>query len=923
MIKRILLLILAFTAVLVSCPFVTAEENFTENYNAYLKTYEDVNFISEEILIDTSDSAEFCEEEQSQTFEFSSEFAGYCHIEAEYGPVANPDGTTPSVSVALNDTIPFTEADSIELKWKWKNGKTEVDERGNEIQPDMIMIEETLKNILIDPSGRQNEPLKFLLKEGSNKITVTVHTGKFKLNSLRFFAPKSVKKYSDIQKEYKQKGYKDAKDFSLKFEAEDADLLSDSSLTSDYDKGNAATSPNNPLLLQYNIISGDKFNSAGQWLMWEFTPEASGLYEISFRARQNDKSGFSSTRRIYINDETPFEECKTVDFRYDSDWYIKTFGDETPYKFYFEKGKTYKIKVEGTAGTLADITLDIDDLVYDLNTLYRSVIMVAGTSVDNYRDYQLDIAIPDFFKTVADLKTRMEKTVETLKERNSGKSGSELTALQSLINRLELVEDDADLLARTSASFKNDIQSLSAWNQDAKSQPLDIDYMMVHSPDYKLPKANAPFFKSIGYTVLRLLYSFADDYGVVGEIHEKEDSISVWIGTGREQLSIFKKLVDNRFVPENQINVNVSIISTDIRNAVLAGTAPDVALFISGDLPVNLALRDAVCDLKKFDGFSESQERFDDSAMLPFMYNGGCYALPVTETYNMLFVRTDIFEELEIEIPKTWEEFYQVATVIQRNNLEVGIPSDIGMFATLLFQNGGEFFSSDLTQTGFNSEAAIEAFKTWTGLFSKYGFPLTYNFYNRFSSGEMPLGIADYSQYLMLKEASPEIAGRWIMTTVPGTLRDDGTIDNTISISVANGTGTNPGLSQSVAAAVIFEQSEKKQDAWKLIDWFTSDEIQADYGRDIEATLGTISRYTTANINAFNSLAWTKSEKALLSSQRENIKGINEIPGNYSVTREIINAFRGVVYENSNPTDTLHRYNIKINKEIERKANAE
>ncbi len=920
MAKKIVLLALAVIMLFTACPYASAEE-YNAAYKDYIADNESINWISEEIVIDTA-AIEFTSEEQSVSFDIYNVTEGYCNIEFTYSPIEDSEDMTPQIGLSLNGEIPFTEADGIELKWLWENGKKITDKRGNEIQPDMLLVNKQVKNTLIDPSGRQNDPLKFKIPAGEVKLTVTVHNGKFRLDGIRLYAPESIISYSELQKEYEKKGYKNATDAHKVFEAENADLLSDSSLTSDYDKGNAATSPNDPFLLQYNIISGDKFNSAGQWIMWEFTPEESGLYEISFRARQNDKSGFSSTRRIYINGKTPFSECKTVNFDYAADWMIKTVGGDEPYKFYFEKGKTYEIKLEGTAGTLAEITLDIDDLVYDLNSLYRSVIMVAGTSVDNYRDYQLDIAIPDFFKTVKDLRKRMESLIETLKERNSGKSGSSLTALQSLVNRLKLVEDDADLLARTANSFKSDVGSLSAWNQDAKSQPLDVDYMIVHSPDYKLPKAKAGFFKSLGYGARRLLYSFADDYGVVGETYDDENSISVWIGAGREQLSIFKKLVDNSFVPEYKINVNVSLISTDIRNAVLAGTAPDAAIFISGDLPVNLAMRDAVVDLSKFEGFSETQKRFNRSAIIPFEYNGGCFALPVTETFNMLFVRTDIFDELEIEIPKTWDEFYQVSTVIQRNNLEVGIPSNIGMFATLLFQNGGEFFNDDLTATRFEDDAAVEAFKTWTELFSKYGFPLTYDFYNRFSSGEMPLGIADYSQYLMLKEASPEIAGRWIMTEVPGVMREDGTIDNTINTSAATGAGTNPGLSQSVAAAVVFRQSEKQEKAWKLIDWFTSDEIQADYGRNIEATLGPVSRYTTANLGAFQQLAWTKSEKELLSAQRANIKGINEIPGNYSVTREIINAFRQVVYENANPTDTLHRYNIKINKEIERKANA-
>ena len=49
------------------------------------------------------------------------------------------------------------------------------------------------------------------------------------------------------------------------------------------------------------------------------------------------------------------------------------------------------------------------------------------------------------------------------------------------------------------------------------------------------------------------------------------------------------------------------------------------------------------------------------------------------------------------------------------------------------------------------------------------------------------------------------------------------------------------------------------------------------------------------------------------------IKHLNEISGNYSVTRELTNAFRRVVYDNANPTDTIYTYNKRINKELARK----
>ena len=848
-------------------------------------------------------------------FNADEDISGY--IELTYIPAAEGSYISSSIGVEVNGAYPFSESRELSLYHRWKQGKRRKDSRGNETLSSPEVICENTVALLSDPTGRLGEPLVFSFAKGENRLKITAHTGNFALCKIRLTGAQKAVGYKDYISDLGDAS--DTENEKKVLEAEDYLEASDSTLSPDYDKSNAATSPNDSNVLVYNMISGDKYSASGQWLMWEFTPESSGMYNIALRARQNDKSGFSVTRRLLINDRLPFEECGAISFPYSKDWYIKTLGGEEAYSFYFEKGKTYQIKLEAVPGSFSDITVKADSIIYELNSLYRSVIMVAGTDPDNYRDYQLDKVIPDFDGKIKGLITDLEGLLEEIKQKNGGKSGSMLSSLHSLINRLESVEKEPDLLAKSSSSFKSDIQSFSSWNQDAKEQPLDLDYIVIYSPNAEKPKANLGFVKNLIYRIERVAASFTDDYGVVGDISDEDETLDVWLTTGREQMNIIKRLSDNSFSGESNIPVKVSLVTVDIRTAVLSGTAPDVSLFLSSDMAVNLAIRGAVADLTVMSGYSEATQNFPDNSLIPFTYKNGCYALPLSESFNMMFVRTDIFDELGIKTPDTWEEFYQAATVLQRNNLEVGIPSNIGMFATLLFQYGGSFYNDGLTGTAFDSEAAITAFKMWTGLFSRYGFPLTYDFYNRFSSGEMPLAIADYMQYLKVQAASPELSGRWELALIPGVKGDDGKVDRTLCISAATGADTSPGLAQSVTCGVIFSGSEKKEQAWKFLKWFTSDKVQTEYGRQIEAALGSISRYTPANKAAFANLAWSREEKALLNEQMGNIKYLNEISGNYSVTRELTNAFRRVVYDNANPTDTVYTYNKRINKELARK----
>lgn len=866
----------------------------------------------------------FEEEESSADILINPDVSGAYYIRMLFVPNANSNYNYSSIGLQLNGSYPFDEAKELELSWRWLPGEITTDSRGNEMLSSLRAVEEETSVYLTDPTGRQNDPLLFDFKAGENKVTVVCHTGNMTLLGLYLESRSTTADYALLKEEYQEKGYGETKEQYIKIEAEDYKEASSSTLAPDADQASASVSPADSVHYLYNIISGDRYNSAGQWLLYEFTPEESGLYEISFHTRQNDKSGFSVTRKLYINDDLPFSECAELTFDYGIGWQSTTLGDgEENYRFYFEKGKTYTVKLEAAVGSLSDIILMTDDLVDALNSLYRSVIMVVGSDSDKYRDYRLNKVVPDFDSRVDEIEKSLNEIVDELAERNGGKSGSSLTSFHSMINRIKSVKKNSDYLAKNLSAFKDDIAGISSWSEDAKTQPLDLDYIEIHSPGHGekggFVQGLKGFFKGLGFQAERIAVSFTEDYGVIGEIYDSADTLEVWLSGGRDQLNAVKKLVDNSFIPESGRNVNLSLVTVDVRTAVLAGTAPDAMLFSASDMPVNLAIRSAVEDLTKFEGFEEVEKRFFAGTLKPFSYHGGVYALPLSETFPMLFVRTDVFEELGLSVPETWDEVYEVATVLQRNNLEVGIPSNIGMFATLLLQNGGSFYNETLTATCFDDHTAIDAFSMWVGLFTKYDFPLTFDLYNRFITGEMPMGIADYTTYTKIKTASPQLSGRWDMFMIPGIRQSDGTINRSLSISAATGTDISPGLAQSITCAMIFSKSENKQGAWEFLDWFTSDTVQSSYEREIEDTLGPISRYNSANTEAFKTLPWSKAERELLFEQWSRVVTLEEIPGNYSVTRELNNAFRKVLYSDSNPTDTIYRYNQKINKELTRK----
>lgn len=169
------------------------------------------------------------------------------------------------------------------------------------------------------------------------------------------------------------------------------------------------------------------------------------------------------------------------------------------------------------------------------------------------------------------------------------------------------------------------------------------------------------------------------------------------------------------------------------------------------------------------------------SAVEPFSFGNGIYAIPETQDFYMIFYRTDILEELGLEPPETWEDVYYIIGELQNQQMTFAMPVPVVgavgagnlTYAMLLYQKGGQFYTDDRTTTDLTSDAALDAFKEWTQFYTLYDLPNTYDFANRFRTGEVPVGIASYSTYSTLAVFAPEIQGLWEFAMVPGTVQYD------------------------------------------------------------------------------------------------------------------------------------------------------
>lgn len=69
----------------------------------------------------------------------------------------------------------------------------------------------------------------------------------------------------------------------------------------------------------------------------------------------------------------------------------------------------------------------------------------------------------------------------------------------------------------------------------------------------------------------------------------------------------------------------------------------------------------------------------------------------------MLFCRNDIFEEYNLKVPETWDDFYNVLKKLQKGGMQTSIGDTQLLYETFLLQNGGELYEDDLSSTKMTS----------------------------------------------------------------------------------------------------------------------------------------------------------------------------------------------------------------------------
>ena len=863
----------------------------------------------------------------------------------------------------------------------------ETDLENNELRPTFDDEPEWRTYELRDNSGFYIESFEFVFEPGEDgKTTITLESvcEPMTIAYIQLVPHVSYKSYDEylagLTAEQRQSG----KD-TVVIQAEYNNAASTQTVYPIEDRSDAATLPCDTTRVVLNTIGGEKWQTAGQWLRYSFKVNSSGMYDIAARFRQNVLDGMYVNRAIYIYskdgvskgeagyyDGIPFTEAGQFRFNYGADWQSSLMnatdedGNLSSCAFYFKEGVTYEIEIEVTIGSMGDIVRRVEAALKAINNDYLSILKLTGASPDEYRDYGFSRIMPE---VMIDMLVQADEfeAISLALERITGGKSSNTATLDKIVNTLRIMGSDEDQIAKYLSQLKSYIGSLGTWLSDAKTQPLQLDYLVIQPDDSnELPQATAGFFASLVHEVKSFFMSFFRNYNEMGSMADNAEgagSIDVWIATGRDQAQVLRTLISNDFSnPEGfgGCSVNLQLVAGGtLLPSVLAGMGPDVYIGVSEDTVINYAIRGALLPIENMPDFANfaleyevdenyqkvrdvngnfirnDNAQFNEAAMIvmgiedaegKFHY----YGLPEAQGFTMMFLRKDVLAELEIEVPKTWDDILEAVPILQANNMEIGMHQDYKIF---LYQMGGELFADDGMRINLDSNVGLEAFDTMCSYFTMYSFPLSYDFANRFRTGEMPIGFASYTgTYNQLVVFATEIDGLWEFYEMPGLYVYDKDGNPVIDETTGEQKINNVAVSTSSAIVMMAdgygdtpedklpeEVKQQRLRSWDFMVWHVGADCQKDYANEMVAIMGPSAKHSTANRIALAEMPWTTTEYERLDAQFRNLASIPNYPGSYIIGRYTNFAFLAAYNDNANPIVELQSYISTINKEITRK----
>lgn len=764
-----------------------------------------------------------------------------------------------------------------------------------------------------DLNFSQDYPLRLNLAAGLHRFDLRLNTGTLYLGSiyLKAFAPSPS--YAEYQSAHPAS---DVGDYTLTLEAEFPSYKNDTSVRPASNRSLSVT-PYDTYRLLLNTLGGDSWIRSGSTVYYQFDVPQDGYYALTFRALQNTRSNFTVFRRITINGEVPFEAFNTLPFAYSADWVNVTPGNaQGPYRVFLRQGVN-TLGIEATNAPYLRAIQTIQQALLDINTLSLEIKKLTGNQRDPYKEWVISDYIPDIESRLRTIAQHLIDDKDTLTSITQSGASPEVLTYQMAIDNLLFLASDPDKIPvymnRFSEGSGSAAQLLGSLLPLLQSQPLALDQIIIHAPAEIPPAPTVPWTTAFTEGLRRFVNSFRPDpYQSIGA---SADELEVWVNRPRQYVDLLQLMADETFTPQTGIRVKFSIMPDESKLVLAnaAGIQPDVALGVSTNVPYELAIRNALYDLRSFPDFDSYIRIYSPGALLSYIIGDSVYAIPETQDFWVTYYRRDVLESLGIPLPRTWNEVIEILPELQRYGMNYNTPLSSGAglkgylaTAPYLFNYGAPLYSDGGFATGLQSEEAIAAVRFMAESFTLYGMPLTTSsFYESFRYGTLPIGVSNFETYIKLMTAAPEIEGLWGIDLYPATVLPDGT--------------QNRYATGSAQASIMFRATKRPQEAWLFMKWWMSTATQAEFQERLMLNYGREYLWNSANLEAFAQLSIPAEHKKVILEQWQWLQEPIRLPGSYMQERELSNIWNRIVFDGVNPRVAIDQAVNTINREIARK----
>ena len=815
----------------------------------------------------------------------------------------------------IDGDFPFYEMRQQVLESQWSTPQQKsYDSYGNEVVGIPDKVYEWQNKYIMDSTYRYSGPLGIELTKGRHTVTVTLKEGTLLLGNFKLTAKPQVEAYTGSEKA--------AGDGFIEIQAEDFTYRNASSIhaTCEYDPNLYPYQAGNRIM---NTVDSTSFSEGGQQISYQFTVEKEGNYYLAFHYSQSDKSDFPVFMNIRIDGELPNTEFENCAFAYKKDYNLYTLLDSEGNKISvpLDAGQ-HTISMQISMEPLRNALETIEQIMGKVNDLSLEVTKVAGTNKDKYRDFSLESYIPGIGDTLTQWADELAAVMEEARTYNPDKKKiaafSSISIAENQLRSLakkpdELIYRIDELATSTSSVNQHLVNLIDSLNGNDFS--LDSIYLYQEDAAKQLPRHKNVFVKA-GLGIVRFCTSFGKQ--AYSSSNTNPEHLQVSVNRSRQHLEIMQQMITEEFTPQTGIEVDLSLMpdQTKLVLANASGDSPDVATGVNYSIPFELGIRGALKDLTQFDDFAEVAGRYTEGLLMPYVIDDSVYAIPETMNFQVLFYRKDILDKLGLEVPDTLEDVEAMLPDLQMRGLNFYYPTarTVGMKTFLdttpiIFQSGGRLYDTYVEDVTITSEEVVEGFTTLTNLFTIYNLPKDVpNFYQHFRNGDYPIGISDFGTYNLISNAAPEIDGSWGVALIPGVKDENGEV---MRYSSAGAEST-----------FLFNSTpEREEQAWEFVKWWSSAQVQAEFGQRLQITYGDEYYWNTANCEAFAQLPWDSDDKEVISEQLTWTMEAPRALASYMVERELSDAYNLVVLgaKSANVREALDDAQKNIKRETLRK----